>query len=187
MHEVVTPREAPTDEAAARRQFEALVAEHRPALLTRAKELCRSHFDPEDLVQDAVERALRTNSPVTDLARLRSWLLTILTNAFTDLARKRQRQPSHTELDEEMPLPEPSKPEPWERISSEDVRAAIGRLTDDVRDTYRMFALEGRDYAAISAKLGIRSSTVGTRIHRARKQLRVLLASEVDGREGEEQ
>ena len=63
----------------------------------------------------------------------------------------------------------------WAHLSIDDVRAAIAALPDDVRDTYRLFALEGRDYVAISALQGIPKATVGTRIMRARRKLRELL------------
>ena len=64
---------------------------------------------------------------------------------------------------------------PWE--GDLDVRAAVAALRDDVRDTYRMFALDGLDYTAIAAALGIPKATVGTRIHRARRALRAALTS----------
>jgi hypothetical protein len=52
-------------------------------------------------------------------------------------------------------------------------------LPDDVRDSYRMFALERLDHATIAARLGIPRATVGTRIHRARRHLRAALTARV--------
>ena len=63
----------------------------------------------------------------------------------------------------------------WAHLSTDDVRAAIASLPDDVRDTYRLFALDGRDYVAIAALQNIPKATVGTRIMRARRKLRELL------------
>lgn len=169
----------PSDELAARRRFNALVAPHLPALRARAAQLCRSNCDADDIVQDSLLRAFLTRSQVKDLSRARAWLLTIVTHTFIDFVRKRRRRPDHVELPLDMPEPEPEpiEPSPWSNIGSEDLRAAVDRLSDDVRETYRMFALEGRDYAAISEAQVIPTATVGSRIFRARKQLRVLLTT----------
>jgi RNA polymerase sigma-70 factor (ECF subfamily) len=59
------------------------------------------------------------------------------------------------------------------------VRRAIERLPDDVRETYRLFAIEGHDYAQIATLQHIPAATVGTRLYRARKRLRALLIAEL--------
>lgn len=163
------------DELAARRRFNALVAPHVAALRVRASQLCRSNCDVDDIVQDSLLRAYLTRSQVKDVMRTRAWLLTILTRTFIDLMRKRRRQPDHVPLVDEVPEPAPIEPSPWDDIGVDDLRAAVERLPDDVRDTYRMFALEGCDYIAISEAQRIPAATVGSRIFRARKQLRALL------------
>ncbi|HEX3482364.1 MAG TPA: RNA polymerase sigma factor [Kofleriaceae bacterium] len=151
------------------------MALHLPALRARAIQLCRSHFDPDDVVQDTLLRAFRTGSQVRDPTRIRAWLLTIVTNTFIDLTRKRRRRPDHVQLVSEAPTPDPIEPAPWNEVDSDDLCRAIDQLPDDVRDTYRMFAVEGRDYVAISEVQQIPLATVGTRLFRARKRLRVLL------------
>jgi RNA polymerase sigma-70 factor (ECF subfamily) len=167
----------PGDDFAARRQFDALVAPHLSALRARAIQLCRSHYDADDVVQDALLRAFLTPSQARDPTRIRSWLLTILTNVFIDLTRKRRRRPDYVQLVIDAPTPDPIEPAPWDHVDSDDLRRAIDQLPDDVRDTYRMFAVEGCDYATICEVQQIVSATVGTRLFRARKRLRVLLTS----------
>lgn len=165
------------DDLASRRQFDALIAPHISALRARARQLCRSHYDSEDVLQDALMRAFLTGSQVRDPARIRPWLLTIITHTFIDLTRKRRRRPDHLELVVEMPAPDPIEAAPWDDFDSDDLRRAIDALPDDVRETYRMFAVEGCDYAAISAAQKILPATVGTRLYRARKRLRQLLTA----------
>jgi RNA polymerase sigma-70 factor (ECF subfamily) len=126
-------------------------------------------------VQDALLRAFLTGSQVRDPTRTRAWLLMIVTNTFIDLTRQRRRRPDHVQLVVDAPTPDPIEPAPWADIDADDLRRAIEQLPDDVRDTYRMFAVEGRDYAAIAELLRIPPVTVGTRLFRARKRLRVLL------------
>lgn len=173
-----------TDDPAARRRFEALLEEHLPAMRACASRLCRSYYDPDDVVQDAMLRAFRNRGQVSDPTRMRSWLLTIVTNTFIDLTRQRKRRPEHVEMVVELPAPEPSDPVPWDHIELEDLRGAIDQLPEDVRDTYRMFAFEGRDYVSIAEAQQIPRATVGSRIFRARKRLRALLTTEPDGGKG---
>jgi RNA polymerase sigma-70 factor (ECF subfamily) len=166
-----------------RRAFEALIVEHQPALRARAAQLCRSHLDPEDLLQEAMMRAYRGREQLRERKAARSWLLTIVTNTFCDALRRQRARPQQVPLEEE-PMAgeeEAAEPLPWESITSEELRAAVERLPDDVRATYRLFAFDGKDYIEIAAVLGIAKGTVGTRILRARKRLRVLLASGQEG------
>lgn len=159
-----------------RREFDRAIAEHLPALRARATQLCRGHGDADDLVQDALLRAFRARAQTRDIGRVRGWLLTIVTNTFLDSLRRRKARPGEVELEIDVAAPAPEEDDsPWARIDIEDVRAAVAELPEDVRETYRMFALEGRDYSGISTALGVPKATVGTRILRARKRLRGLL------------
>lgn len=172
---------APMIEVMGREVFGALVKEHLPALRARAAQLCRRRGDADDLVQDAVERALRTRSQVKDPARIRGWLLAILVNTFLDRLRRRRGR-DEVPLDTELAAPVVDAPTPWESLSVDDVREAVAELPDDVRETYYRFALCGEDYVKISADLKVPKATVGTRILRARKRLRELLIARLGAR-----
>jgi RNA polymerase sigma-70 factor (ECF subfamily) len=76
---------------------------------------------------------------------------------------------------EEMPESIPDQPTVWGTIGVDELRAAVDQLPDDVRDTYRMCAFEGLKHEKIAEIQRIAIATVGTRIFRARKQLRSLL------------
>jgi RNA polymerase sigma-70 factor (ECF subfamily) len=103
--------------------------------------------------------------------------LTIVTNTFIDLTRKQRRRPDHVQLALEAPTPDPIEPAPWNDFDFDDLRRAIDQLPDDVRETYRLFAIEGCDYTAISEVQQIPAATVGSRLFRARKRLRLLLTA----------
>ena len=78
-----------------------------------------------------------------------------------------------------MPAHSP-EPEPcWSRLTVDDVHAALAQLDPEFRDVYRMQAFERRSYSDIATALGIEPATVGTRLHRARKKLREILAQRV--------
>jgi RNA polymerase sigma-70 factor, ECF subfamily len=162
--------------------FDEVAAQHLPALRARASQMCRGHGDPDDIVQDALMRAFLARDQMKDPARVRGWLLAIVTNTFLDALRRRRVRPGEVALDIEPPAPEADdEPAVWADLSLDDIRGAVERLTDDVRDTYRMFALDGYDYNQISAALGVPKATVGTRILRARKRLRELLLAKLGG------
>lgn len=172
------PGRAEGDGPGDRRAFEALLAEHLSGLRARARQLCRTRLDPDDLVQDALVRAFRSRAQLRDPACARSWLMSIIMNTFLDALRRQQARVQADPIEGELVVPgeEPSEPLPWQRISREALHDAIGRLPDDVRETYRLFAVDGRDYVAIADAQGIPKGTVGTRIMRARRKLREILA-----------
>ena len=157
--------------------FASVVSQHLTSLRRRAIWLCRNRTDAEDVVQDTLLRALRSRHQLRSADRVSGWLMTTMSNTFIDRIRRRRARPVEVELAFESAAPEVDDEPPWRHLSVEDVRAAMAGLPDDVRDTYRMFALEGRDYVSIAAAQGIPKGTVGTRIQRARRQLRAALAA----------
>jgi len=159
----------------------AFVREHEPALQAVARRLCGNPHDAGDLVQDTLERAIAGFARLPPGARHRSWVMTILRNTFIDRCRRAAARGRHDELDDEvMPasLAEPVEPA-WVGIDPDRVRAAIGQLGDDFRIVVEMHLVERRSYEEIAAALGIPKATVGTRLLRARKKLRALLAADV--------
>lgn len=154
--------------------FGTLISEHLPRLRRRAARMTRNRADADDVVQDALLRALRGRHQLRSADCAAGWLLTIVSSTVIDRARRARVRPQEVTLAVEPAAPAPATDDApaWQQLSLDDVRAAVDALPDDVRDTYRMFALERRDYATIAAALGIPRATVGTRIHRARRHLR---------------
>lgn len=67
--------------------------EHSPFLLRVARNLAPTlGVDPEDIVQDALERAWRSRDTYRGESSIRAWLASILTNRIRDLARSRLRR-----------------------------------------------------------------------------------------------
>jgi RNA polymerase sigma-70 factor, ECF subfamily len=161
------------------REFQRLVAEHRPQVLRVALRLCGGRrAEADDLVQDAVERALRAFPRFRPEMRFAPWLIAILNNRFIDLCRRKRRHPTEVELaPEHHPAASiESEPAPlWTRVTAEELRAAVERLEPDFKRVFVMHAAEGKSYEAIAAELGIPRPTVGTRLYRARRQLREAL------------
>jgi RNA polymerase sigma-70 factor (ECF subfamily) len=162
-------------------RFDEMVKRHGALLRATARRLCGRSFDPNDLVQDTLERAWRSFHRLRPGTNDRAWLLTILTNLFIDQLRRVRRTPRHESIENvALAAPEPEEEEtaarPWEAVTPEELDAAISRLSEKLRVVYRMHVLEGADYAFIATQLGIPKATVGTRLFSARARLRELLA-----------
>jgi len=78
--------------------FAALVAEHLPGLRARAVQLCRTHIDPEDLLQDALMRTFCARDQLRDVRRIQPWLLSIIGKSFIDSIRKQRTRPAQVPL-----------------------------------------------------------------------------------------
>ncbi|HEY8211201.1 MAG TPA: sigma-70 family RNA polymerase sigma factor [Myxococcaceae bacterium] len=162
-------------------RFEDFISAYRSMLDRRAAYLCRGGLDASEVVQNTMIQAARKYGQLRDHRSARAWLLRILFHAFIEALRAvRTWEP----LDQAAEVPMLAETAPsYDRITREQLEAAIERLPDELRGTYRRFALEGRDYNFIAAELKITRSTVGTRILRARKRLREMLRPLV-GEEG---
>ena len=139
--------------------------------------LCGNPADARDLVQDTFERALRYLAAGNRIDNERAWLFAILHNRFRERCRERSRRPHVDSLDQvELAAPEAERPPAWTAISRPQLEAAIDELDADLRQVYRLHAFEELAYHEIAARLGVPQSTVGTRLLRARRKLREILA-----------
>jgi RNA polymerase sigma-70 factor (ECF subfamily) len=158
--------------------FGAFVREHEAALNVTALRLCGNVTDARDLVQDTLERGLRSLSRYKVGTDGRAWLLTIL-HLFIDRCRSRTREQradvSAEQVEERVAAPELEAQPSWAAISPEQLREALEKIPEEFRLVYQLHALEGRSYNEIAERLGIPKATVGTRLIRARHRLKELL------------
>src|SRR5262249_48380236 len=154
----------------------AAVVALRPVLLVLARRMCASEADAADVVHDALESALEAGDRLKAVENLQAWLVTILHRRVIDLFRKREREqlgdpPEEPGMTQEPP---PADAPLWTRINFERLRAAVERLEPEFREVFTLHAFERRSYRDIAATLDIPQATVGTRLLRARRKLRVL-------------
>jgi len=164
--------------------FDAAVGEHEAWLRALARRLTRSPADAEDLLQDSLEKALRAWDRFQPGTNLRAWLSAIMNNLFIDRCRAGGRGAA-VNLDEARELPSPPRDaEPaWAHLGEADVLAALVHVLPEFRAVYELH-LEGLGYQAIADKLGVPRATVGTRLLRARRALREVLAKTLEARHG---
>lgn len=140
-----------------------------PALRRYARALTGAADTADDLVQEAVTRALTRWHLFVPGRKLRPWLFTILHNCFVSAARADARRP-HLPLDEASASVAPSDP-----VAAEAIRRALAELPDEQRAVLLLVALEGFSYREAAAILAVPVGTVMSRLSRARSALRLSL------------
>lgn len=181
------------------RVFEEILSEHLDALYRTALHLSGGRrADAEDLLQDAMLRALRGVHGLRDPAASRAWLFTILSRTYLDRMRAAQRRAEvlSSELDEhvfEQAL------EDWDesvvvpdallarRQVRDDLLSAVNHMTPSLQVVLWLVDVEGFRQREVAAMLDIATGTVASRLYRARVALRDALANNRDdflGRHG---
>ncbi len=140
-----------------------------PALRRYARALTRDAELADDLVQDTVVRALRSEH-LFHGGEVRSWLYTILTNLNRNRLRSLARRPTLTSIEDD-DAPDLAGPESGAR----DVERALATLADDQRVAVLLVALEGLTYREVAEVQGVPIGTVMSRLARARAQIKSFL------------
>lgn len=170
-----------------RRRLDELTRTHRTALLAVARKLCRGNFDADDLVQDVLVKAVDHFDRLPEGVNHIAWMTRVMHNLFIDQVRRRAARPTAPIDDAVMTtaVVAPAEAAWWEALSASDVRAALPRLPNELRAAFELFAFDGLTYKQISARLGVPIATVGTRVLRARRRLRIELGG--PGREHDDE
>ena len=162
--------------------FSLTVLPHEKAMLRRARRLVGHEADARDLVQETLERALRTFHAFRPGTAVWAWLRTIMNSVWIDGWRRRQAAAKICHLPS-MDLaayePEAVAADGPEEEILERLPAAIAQLPPIFREVLELRLQANRSYGEISDLLGIPSRTVGTRILRARRQLRAILEEQI--------
>jgi RNA polymerase sigma-70 factor, ECF subfamily len=144
-----------------------------PRLRRFARSLTRNVHDADDLVQQAVERALLRIDQWRRGSRLDSWMFGIIHHAWIDevRARRRQGQLIAPELAGEH-VADAASEAPIDRLS---LAAALAQLPEDQRVAVTLVLVEGLAYKEAAAVLDVPIGTVTSRIARGRETLQTLL------------
>ena len=178
-----------SSDAARRAAFQQHVLPEVDVLLRVAMSLTEQPADAEDLVQDTLLRAWRSIDSF-DGRHPRAWLLTILRNAR--LNRHRRQRPGL--LDDPDLVFEQRQEGNRDTASAEDVvvdpvfddavQAAVDDLPQLYREALMLVDALGLTYAAAATLLDVPEGTLTSRLHRARKRVRMQLgrSAPVSGR-----
>ena len=173
---------------ARKREFENAALPHADALFNFALKMTHNVKDAEDVVQDTYMRAFRFFHHFEPGTNCRAWLFRILKNVHINSYRKNQRIPDTVNWDQieefyDSVAPEDSirrhkTPEEifFESSVDRQVEQAIRDLPPEYRAVVVLNFAEDLSYREIAAVLDIPIGTVMSRLHRARKTLKVKLA-----------
>ena len=138
-----------------------------------AMSLTRDPGEAEDLVHDALLRALERRDQFRTGRGLRPWLMSILHNRFVDRARARRSEAVHNaDLAMRASAEAPGAQEGVTRLA--DVRRFFMMLPDEQRAALHLVTVEGLSYDEAAGTLGIPVGTLVSRLSRARARLRDL-------------
>lgn len=153
-----------------RRDAEAIEAEI-PYMRRYARALTGKADAADDLVQDALERAVARFEQFRPGTNLRAWLFTILRNLKCDQHRRVTRRGSEVPI-EDAPDGVSTRATQTDQLHLRDFRRAFARLSESHRQVLALVALEGMNYEQVAGILGVELGTIKSRVFRARESLR---------------
>lgn len=171
--------------------FRLIMQRHNQRLYRIARAVIRNDSEAEDAVQEAYVRAFASLAEFRGDASLATWLSRIVLNEAlgrirrarptADMRSLENSSPSQADI---IPFPHASPQLDPERTMAQRqiqllLEQAIDRLPDDFRVVLVARVIEEMSIEETAALLGLRTETVKTRLHRARKLLREALEQEV--------
>lgn len=168
--------------------FEELAMPLFAKLYNFAQWLTQDRAAAEDLVQETCMKALRGFSSFQQGTNFRAWMYKILRNTFLT-TQAGLKAGAYVSLDGDSDDDKPNEPADAEtpetvllaRVELETIQNALEKLPVKFREIILLSDLEEMSYQEICETLGIPAGTVMSRLSRARKAMRELLAAKLQG------
>jgi RNA polymerase sigma-70 factor (ECF subfamily) len=155
-------------------RYNRIVEAYADDLYRYARWLSRDPDVADDLVQETFLRAWKSIHRLESEDAAKSWLLTILRRE--NARRFERKQPLYSDVPtESLPAARPTYDTSTEAFV---LRQALERLPADYREPLLMQVIQGFSQKEIAAHLGISVAGAGTRLFRARQQLRQLVSGD---------
>lgn len=125
--------------------------------------------DADDLTQQVFLQMFRKLDQFSGQSRLETWLFRLATNEALQYLRKQKRQTTNPYV------LDPVTVDDDRLVRSEEsqlVQTALERLEPELRVVFLLKEQQGLSYRDIAESMGIPEGTVGSRLNRARKELR---------------
>jgi RNA polymerase sigma-70 factor, ECF subfamily len=167
-----------------KQRFQADVPPLLDSLYGGALRMTRNPADAEDLVQETMLRAYRSFDRFEAGTNLKAWLFRIMTNAYINIYRKKQREPQKVSTDEiedfdlyqelknhDIQFTETPESLVLDELVDTDILQAIEDMPDQFRLAVVLSDMEGFSYAEMAEIMDVPMGTVMSRLHRGRKSL----------------
>jgi len=144
-----------------------------PSLRAFARSLAHDPVQADDLVQEALVRALANVDRFEPGTNLRAWLFTILRNHYYSQMRKARHEVEDAEgrLAAQLSV----RPEQDGSVDLQDFKAAFQKLRADHREVLTLVGASGCSYEEAADICGCAVGTIKSRVNRARRRLALLL------------
>jgi RNA polymerase sigma-70 factor, ECF subfamily len=142
--------------------FWSLVEKHGDELLVHARRIA-GDANGEDVLQDALLRALRAYPRLRHAEHLRAWLYRVTTTTALDHHRARRR-----EVLTDAPPEQVSEPEHYD----DTFEALIGDLPETAQAALRLRFVDDLEYECIASRLGVSAVAARQRVSTAIRTLR---------------
>ena len=150
--------------------FQQVVEDYMPSLYRLAYSYLLNRTDAEDAVQDVFMSYLQHPPKYDRPEQLRAWLMTATANKCKNLLNSGW----HKRV---LPL-EDVHASPDYRDEVLEVRAAMEKLTPNLRGVVHLYYIEGMHVREIAARLNLSETAVRSRLFQARKKMKELLGGD---------
>jgi RNA polymerase sigma-70 factor (ECF subfamily) len=162
-----------TDSTASKNVIEADLIACIPHLRAFARFLTGNRERADDLVQDAVVRALTAAHQFQPGTNLKAWIFTILRNLYYNEIRKNRVK---LQSIDDMAIDEPAMPATQEAsLEFGDFRRAFWQLGEDQREVLILVGASGLSYEEAAKVCNCPTGTIKSRVSRARRELMKML------------
>lgn len=166
-----------SDEAAFRQVYDQVF----PVIMKVAFHVTYNLDVSEDICQDAFIRFFDKNMVFETMDDAKFWLIRVTKNLAINQIKRKARETASIEKLKQV-TPTSSYKDGASQLlfqeSTESVRKAVAQLSEKCKTVIVLKEYAGLDYKQISKILNISESNVKVRVHRARKELEVLLGRE---------
>ncbi|HYX51832.1 MAG TPA: sigma-70 family RNA polymerase sigma factor [Candidatus Limnocylindrales bacterium] len=171
--------------------WEAIVRLHNRRIYNLCYRFTNSPHDAEDLTQEVFIRVYRTlGSYSVEKGAFTTWLTTLTRNLLVDHFRRSKQDRVTDSMDAGLGEEDDSLrlsdqiaykgPAPDDRVASQEtqvmVRAALAKISPDLREAVILRDLQDMDYKEIAQVLRVPEGTVKSRINRGRMELARLIS-----------
>jgi RNA polymerase sigma-70 factor (ECF subfamily) len=141
----------------------------RPQLLAYARAICDEAHEADDLVQEALVRALSSEGAPASAAELRFWMFRIIRNLHVDNRRKSQVRAEYSAGQERLLNEDPATG--GDPLAGILIRQVLESLSSDHREVVFLVDIMGMRYAEAARVLDVAEGTVMSRLSRARRAM----------------
>lgn len=153
--------------------FRQLLVGYLPHLRAVARSLTGHRDRADDLVNDAILKALSAEAQFQPGTNLKAWLMTILRNHYINGLRRRRIEVETVDEIPESALP--SAPNQEHVVEMHEVAAALQRMSVEHREILVLVSAAGLSYEEAATVCGCAVGTIKSRLNRARSELKRVL------------